>query len=55
MIDETKYEWEVFHNGVLLGRTTTEGRHKLVREKVNAPIEPRSIEFRLVKKHERSN
>jgi hypothetical protein len=52
MIDENRYEWEVYHNGVLLGVTNTEGRHQLVKEKVSVPIEPRSVEFKLViKKH----
>ena len=50
MIDENKYEWEVYHNGVLLGRTDTKGRHQLVREKVGYPIEPGTIEHRLVLK-----
>ena len=52
MIDENRYEWEVYHNGVLLGVTNTEGRHQLVKEKVSVPIEPCSVEFKLViKKH----
>jgi hypothetical protein len=51
MIDETRYEWEVYHNGALLGRTNTEGRHQLVKEKVLVPIEPHSVEFKLVIKH----
>ena len=52
MIDENRYEWEVYHNGVLLGVTNTEGRHQLVREKVNGPIAPQSVEYKLViKKH----
>ena len=51
MIDETRYEWEVYHNSVLLGRTNTEGRHQLVKEKVSVPFEPHSVEFKLVIKH----
>jgi hypothetical protein len=50
MIDENRYEWEVYYNGVLLGRTTTEGRFQLVKEKivdVSIPL----IEFVLVLKH----
>ena len=48
MIDENRYEWEVYHNGILLGVTNTEGRHQLVREKVNGPITPLSVEYKLV-------
>jgi len=52
MNDENRYEWEVYYNGVLLGRTNTEGRHQLVNEKVEGPIDITLIEFRLVlKKH----
>ncbi len=52
MIDETRYEWEVYHNSVLLGVTNTEGRHQLVYEKVEPPIDPRTLEYKLViKKH----
>jgi hypothetical protein len=51
MIDEKRYEWEVYYNGVLLGRTNTEGRHQLVNEKVEPPIDITLIENRLVKKH----
>ena len=50
MIDENRYEWEVYYNGVLLGRTNTEGRHQLVKEKVENPIGVREIEFKLVLK-----
>ena len=50
MINENRYEWEVYYNGVLLGRTTTEGRHRLVKEKVENPIGIREIEFKLVLK-----
>ena len=50
MIDENGYEWEVYYNGVLLGRTTTEGRHQLVKEKVEHPIPTAEIEFKLVLK-----
>jgi len=50
VIDEAGYEWEVYYNGVLLGRTNTEGRHQLVKEKVSVPIEINSIEFKLVLK-----
>ena len=51
MIDEAGYEWEVYHNGVLLGRTNTEGRHQLVKEKVSVRTESDSTEFKLVIKH----
>lgn len=51
MIDD-RYEWEVYYNGVLLGRTTTEGRHQLIKEKVSDPIAIDSIEFKLVLKNE---
>lgn len=51
MIDEAGYEWEVYHNGVLLGRTNTEGRHQLVKEKVSVQTESDSTEFKLVIKH----
>ena len=52
MIDENGYEWEVYYNGELLGRTTTEGRHQLVKDKVECPIGIPEIEFKLVlKKH----
>jgi hypothetical protein len=52
MNDENRYEWEVYYNGVLLGRTNTEGRHQLVNEKVDGPIDITLIENRLVlKKH----
>ena len=51
MIDD-RYEWEVYYNGVLLGRTNTEGRHQLIKEKVSAPIATDSIEFKLVLKNE---
>ena len=50
MIDENRYEWEVYYNGVLLGRTNTEGRHQLIKEKVSEPIRINSIEFKLVLK-----
>ena len=50
MIDENGYEQEVYYNGVLLGRTTTEGRHQLVKEKVENPIGIPEIEFKLVLK-----
>jgi hypothetical protein len=50
MIDENRYEWEVYYNGVLLGRTHTEGRHQLVKEKVEHPVSIPEIEFKLVKK-----
>jgi hypothetical protein len=50
MIDENRYEWEVYYNGVLLGRTNTEGRHQLIQEKVEPPIAMPSIEFKLVLK-----
>jgi hypothetical protein len=50
MIDENRYEWEVYYNGVLLGRTNTEGRHQLVKEKVEGPILVTAIEFRSVLK-----
>jgi hypothetical protein len=49
MIDENRYEWEVYYNGVLLGRTTTEGRFQLVKEKIAAVSIP-LIEFRVVLK-----
>jgi len=49
MIDETRYEWEVFYDRVLLGRTTTEGRFQLVKEKIAAVSIP-LIEFRVVLK-----
>ena len=49
MIDD-RYEWEVYYNGVLLGRTNTEGRHQLIKEKVSGPIGIDSIEFKLVLK-----
>jgi len=52
MIDETRYEWEVYHNGVSLGRTHTEGRHQLVKEKVSVPSITDTIEFKLVLKNE---
>ena len=48
MIDE--YEWEVYYDGVLLGRTNTEGRHQLIQEKVEKPIITTAIEFKLVLK-----
>ena len=52
MIDENRYEWEVYHNDILLGVTNTEGRHQLVHEKVEPPIDPRTLEYKLViKKH----
>ena len=52
MIDENRYEWEVYHNGVLLGVTNTGGRYQLVYEKVKPPIDPRTVEYKLViKKH----
>jgi hypothetical protein len=47
---EDRYEWEVYYNGVLLGRTNTEGRHQLIKEKVSEPIGINSIEFKLVLK-----
>jgi hypothetical protein len=50
MIDENRYEWEVYYNGVLLGRTNTEGRHQLVKEKVEHPVGIPEIEFKLVLK-----
>ena len=50
MIDKNIYEWEVYYDGVLLGRTNTEGRHQLVKEKVEPPIAIQSIENRLVLK-----
>jgi hypothetical protein len=50
VIDEAGYEWEVYYNGVLLGRTNTEGRHQLVKEKVSEPLKIDSIEFKLVLK-----
>ncbi len=50
MIDENGYEWEVYYNGELLGRTNTEGRHQLVKEKVEHPIGIPEIEFKLVLK-----
>ena len=50
MIYENGYEWEVYYNGELLGRTTTEGRHQLVKEKVENPIGIPEIEFKLVLK-----
>jgi hypothetical protein len=51
MIDENRFEWEVYHNGELLGRTNTEGRHKLVEDKVKGPIDIMSpITFKLVLK-----
>jgi len=49
MIDD-RYEWEVYYDGVLLGRTNTEGRHELIKEKVSEPIGINSIEFKLVLK-----
>jgi hypothetical protein len=49
MIDENRYEWEVYYNGVLLGRTTTEGRFQLVKEKI-ADVSIPLIEFRVVLK-----
>ena len=47
---EDRYEWEVYYDGVLLGRTNTEGRHQFLKEKVSGPIEINSIEFKLVYK-----
>lgn len=47
---EDRYEWEVYYDGVLLGRTNTEGRHQLIKEKVSEPIGINSIEFKLVLK-----
>ena len=49
MIDD-RYEWEVYYDGVLLGRTNTEGRHQLVKEKVSVPMKIDLIEFKLVLK-----
>ena len=48
MNDEDRYEWEVYYNGVLLGRTNTEGRHQFIKEKVSEPLRTDSIEFKLV-------
>ena len=51
MIDETRYEWQVYFKGVLLGIANTEGRTALIKEKLGThPIEVRSIEYRLVLK-----
>ena len=50
MIDENRYEWEVYYDGVLLGRTNTEGRHQLILDKVDRPIITEEIEFHLVLK-----
>ena len=52
MIDENRYEWEVYYKGELLGRTNTEGRHQLILDKVDGPIDinTTSIEFKLVLK-----
>jgi len=50
MIDENGYEWEVYYNGELLGRSNTEGRHQLVKEKVEHPMHTPEIEFKLVLK-----
>jgi len=50
VIDKAGYEWEVYYNGVLLGRTNTEGRHQLVKEKVSVPMKTDLIEFKLVLK-----
>lgn len=49
-MNDDRYEWEVYYNGVLLGRTNTEGRHQLVKEKVSEPLKIDSIEFKLVLK-----
>jgi hypothetical protein len=49
MIDENRYEWEVYYNGVLLGRTTTEGRFQLLKEKIGTVSKP-LIGFRVVLK-----
>ena len=50
MINEARYEWEVYYKGELLGRTNTEGRHQLIEDKVKGPIDIMSpIEFKLVK------
>ena len=52
MIDENRFEWEVYYNGELLGRTNTEGRHQLIKDKVKGPIDIMSpIEYKLVLKH----
>jgi hypothetical protein len=50
-MNDDRYEWEVYYNGVLLGRTNTEGRHQLIKEKVSVPTKTDSIEFKLVLKH----
>jgi hypothetical protein len=49
-MNEDRYEWEVYYNGVLLGRTNTEGRHQLIKEKVSEPSVTDTIEFKLVLK-----
>ena len=50
MIDENLYEWKVYYKNVFLGRTNTEGRVKLVREKVSEPITHGSIRYELDRK-----
>ena len=50
MNDENRYEWEVYYDGVLLGKTNTEGRHQLILDKVEKPIITTEIEFKLVLK-----
>ena len=47
---EDRYEWEVYYDGVLLGRTNTEGRHQFLKEKVSGPMKTDLIEFKLVLK-----
>ena len=53
MIDENRFEWEVYYKGELLGRTNTEGQHQLIADKVEGPIDitnMSAIEFKLVLK-----
>jgi hypothetical protein len=55
MIDDTKYQWEVYYDGVLLGvaNINNDDRHNLIkdfRETLTEPFDNLFLAFKIVKK-----